>query len=341
MKKDIKTLPLAELAQEAMATFTEESANALQHTIAAARRKHSRVLAAAVKRAEQYNFGEEGSDGLEEDVTESLGSFDESSIALTTEDRRTIWNNVKVEATKRFIDKHKLQFELDWVMPQLMAHFGAWKAISSGGTRGEGQFSAAKTVVVNVNDPKDLFTQGCLMLALQPRGDFFTLGSGSKLRAPIAHYKSPYNCMVPLVLAGFKTYQNIPYSSWSRDNIGMLVHADLAEAMTCQMPEFSMVERLELRNTAITDRTGVRAGIPNRPDTCAKLNHLQETAIAGLPKLAKYWVTQTWAAHVNNFTTLQILDSENWDLQPTALVQHEILRKSTTPIASSDLPWDL
>lgn len=334
MKKDIKTLPLAELAQGAKDIFAQESAEALQQTIAVARRRHARVIAAAVKRAEQYNFGEEGSDGLEEEAIESMGDFDESKISLDADERKDIWAAARVETTKKFIDKYKLQFELDWLMPQLMAYFGTWKAVADE----DGKYSAASTM--NANIVGDDYATGALLLALQPRGDFFTLGSTSKLRAPMAHYKSPYNCMVPLVLAGFKLYQNIKYSAWDRERIGLLVHADLSEAMLCEMPELSMVERLEIRNMAITDRTGARAGIPNNPATCAKLNHLQETAVASLPKIAKYWTTQTWAAHVNNFTPLQILDAENWDLRPEALVQHEILRKTAvSSVQTAEVEW--
>jgi hypothetical protein len=181
-----------------------------------------------------------------------------------------------------------------------------------------------------------------MLLATSARTNFFK-------NAPKGNqqYKSVINPLVPIILAGFKKYQNINYSEWNPVGLEALLDPELAKLVGVKVPELSISELLALRNTAITDKKGYRTGIPNDPVTCTKLNHLGDTALGHLPKLAKYMVLQTWAAHPSNRNEYMILDPNNWDAMPEPLVSKDIfvhkptkVAQPTTVVSYTELPWE-
>jgi hypothetical protein len=127
----------------------------------------------------------------------------------------------------------------------------------------------------------------------------------------------------------------------------MLLDPELAKLVGVTVPDISQSELIALRNTAVTDKTGPRAGIPNNPATCTKLNHLGDTAIGHLPKLAKFMVLQTWAAHPSNRNEYMILHPNDWDAVPEPLIARDVFVPPTRSVSStgavsftgSDLPW--
>ena len=196
-----------------------------------------------------------------------------------------------------------------WFPYQFIAEFGNWKPVYE-----DGKINVRNTLLANTKG--NSFNTGLLMLAITSRAPLF-----EGVPKTVRQYKSPINPLVPVIMAGFKQGQNIPYSDWGRDDLYLVAGTDLAEAMLCELPKLSVGELLTIRNNCLTDKTGARAGIPNNPATCIKLNGINETALAHLPKLAKYMAIQTWCAHPENWTEYSVIDPSNWDTKPDQLVK--------------------
>lgn len=309
MKSDFKLLPLALLAQEYQATFQSLYSEALAHEAAVQDSTWHRKYNATLARLQELaSNSEAGSDGLEEQASELCGT--PSPAVLSEGDHAKIRLAARQAVVPAWIEREGIAHKLSWLPQQMMAYFGAWEAVKADNT-----YSPSLTAKRNTQDKNDLFALGALLLAKSSRGDFFKgAPKGSQ------QYKSPINPLVPIVLAGFKRYQNIPYEAWNRAEIAHLVDSEIAQLATTKVPSLQPSEILAIRNNALTPKSGPRAGKSNNPATTATLYHLQETAIGHLPKLARHLVLQTWAAHPQNRDKYAILDCENWDSAPPPLV---------------------
>jgi hypothetical protein len=251
---------------------------------------------------------EGGSDKYIEQARESYGEFNPSDIKIQEE----VLDETKIEVSTiicdTFISNNGLNNAHTWYPYQLISAFGEWKPVKNAA----GQYNALATLTANIGDS---YNFGLWRLALNPLRALF-----DKAPKGIRQYNSPVNPLVPIILAGFKQSQGIEYSEWSREGLEWLVPAPLLQAMICSVPELSVSERLELRNTAVTDKTGPRAGKLNDVATCIKLNHLTGSAIDHLPKLAKYMVLQTWCGHPSNWNKYSVVDPASWDTKPDPLV---------------------
>jgi hypothetical protein len=338
MKNDFKLLPLQHLAREYQETFQEAYSKALEHEAkilqAAWQRKYDQTLA----RLQELNDNSEaGSDGLLEEAMELCGK--PPKPAISSEVVAKLRTTSRIGVLQPWMEREGISQKLSWLPQQMMAYFGSWEAV-----RVDGVYSPALTVKRNTQERNDLYALGALMLAKAPRSDFFKgAPKGSQ------QYKSPINPLVPIVLAGFKRYQNIPYEAWDKSEIPSIVDDEIALLVGCKVPSLSDVDILAIRNTALTPKTGARAGKSNNPATTASLYHLQESAIGHLPKLARHMVLQTWAAHPQNRDPYAILDPENWDKVPDPLVEGTDLflppesqpskRIVTGATTYADMPW--
>lgn len=337
MKNDFQILPLQALAQDYQETYASLAGDELLVAQAAARRAHTRKVERAIANLQGYS-GEAGSDGLEEEAHELVGDFEEPTT-LAQDVAARLREEALAEVVPKWIAREMISHKLSWLPQQMMAYFGSWEAV-----RVDGVYSPVLTSRRNTQERKDLFALGALLLAKSKRGDIFkNAPKGSQ------QYKSPINPLVPIVLAGLKRYQSIPYEAWNKSEIKALVDDEIATLVDCKAPDLSHSDIMALRNKALTPNNGPRAGKCNNPATTAALYHLQETSIGHLPKLAKHMVLQTWAAHPQNRDKYAILDPENWDQVPPALVEGTDLflpaeSRSSQKIVTGtysplDMPW--
>lgn len=337
---DIKLLDFPGLARDFQQTFMQLRDERLHLAQRVAERKYLAQREQLVKQLSDY--GEAGSDGVEESVTEAIGDFDPKQVQLTQDILQQCKLEAKQAVTETWAVKNSISQKLSWLPHQLLAYFGTWKAVKDE----SGQYNAQQTWDENTRLREDYFALGSGLLATASRGIFFKdAPKGSQ------QYKSPISPLVPIILAGFKKFQGIQYSQWSPVGLETLLDPELSKLLWVTVPDIAQSELIALRNTAITDKTGPRSGIPNNAATCTKLNHLGDTAIGHLPKLAKYMVLQTWAAHPSNRNEYMILDPNNWDNIPEPLISSDIFTNKQaiktqtikfspwSDSAASELPW--
>lgn len=246
--------------------------------------------------------------------------------------RESIRMDAREIAVNKFVEDFNLCLAHDWLPYQLISYFGNWKAVKVGD-----KYDPKATIMGNYTD----FNMGIAILALAPRKALF-----DKAPKQYKQYNSPINPLVPIIMAGFKQSQKIGYSEWSDNGLDK-VAGNLAEVMTCNMPELRVEELLAIRQQCITDSTGPRAGVPNNPVTTVKLNKIDTTPLAAVPRLAKYIALQTWCAHPVNWTPYTLLDTKNWDNRPEPLVSTDLLstaaevkpKWTSKSTFDSDMPW--
>lgn len=332
MKNDIKSLPFEELFAHYSSVLASAKESLVENSEDAYRELWEKDHENKVLTAMANDHGEDSSYDKWDEHYREAQPFDPKSVKLPTKVLENLKASAISDACDYFSKKHSLGSKIDWLPYQMFAYFGNWTAVKVGD-----KYCAKATLIANA---KTDFDKGITMLALSDRSNFFE-------NAPktVRQYNSVVNPLVPIILAGFKQHQDIPYNAWDRETISWLVHKALVDAMLSEIPELTKAERLEMRHNAITDITGKRAGIMNNPTTCVKLNKINETAAAHLPKLAKHWVIQTWCAHPTNRTKLSVLDSKDWDAVPEPIINTDMFatpaaHKVTTKVEqSNELPW--
>lgn len=334
---DIKLLDFPGLAKDFQQLYMQLRSEKLELAQRVAERKYRQQWQQLYDQLS--NYGEGGSDGLEERIGETLGDFDPKQVQLSAAILQQCRQEAKVAVTEAWSIKNMLSHKLTWLPHQMLAYFGTWKAVRDD----TGKYSAALTWDTNTRARADYFALGSGLLATSARTNFFKDAPKGNQQ-----YKSPINPLVPIILAGFKKYQGIPYSDWSLVELETLLDPELAKLVGVTVPEIAHSDLIALRNTALTDLSGPRAGIPNNPATCTKLNHLGATALGHLPKLAKYMVLQTWACHPSNRNEYMILDPNNWDHVPEPLISKDIFLHQPPAAATprvvklsntTELPW--
>ena len=332
---DIKLLDFPGLARDFQQIFVQLRDEKLVLAQRVAERKYRQQYQQTYDQLASY--GEGGSDGIEESILETLGEFDVDKVALTETILQQCKQEAKAAAVEAWAIKNMIPQKLSWLPHQMLAYFGTWTAHRDD----TGKYSAPITWDANTRQRNDYYALGSALLATSARTNFFKDAPKGNQQ-----YKSIINPMVPIILAGFKKYQGIKYSDWSLEGLEVLLDQDLAKLVGVTVPEIAHSDLLALRNTALTDRSGPREGIPNNPSTCTKLNHLGDTALGHLPKLAKYMVLQTWACHPSNRNEYMILDPNDWDRIPEPLISKDIFLHQTPKPAvarvssmSNDFPW--
>lgn len=337
-KNDLMALSFDQIkprVEQKIAAMKEVLLNDINNAINARNnRKVKEVLDLLPPDASESNF-----EGLEESVRESI-ALDEPITELTLEQNRKIEKDARTYVVGTFINHYNLGSKHSWVLPQMIAMFGTWKAVRDEET---GLYSPFKTFKVNTEDP---FNYGLWAVSMQPRSDLIV----TEKSEPQYKLKS-YNSLVPLILAGFKQFQNIEYSKWPRDNsIAYLVNEELGKAMLSTLPILTVEEIMELRTVAQTPKTGNRAGKQGSPITTAAMFHLADFTkcdVTNIPKLALHMLCQTWLAHpANRSPRVQILDPENWDNVPAPLIGNTVVSNkpeydwgSTKKAGIYDTPW--
>lgn len=333
VKNDIRSLPFDKMATTIAKKAEEFRQERLVNIKAAAEAANNRKLR---QYSSEFFDGEAGSDGVEEGVLEVVGLHDIDNIELDADQKKECLDNAKELVIKSFLDAYDIASKYTWILPQLKAYFGSWTPV-----KGEdGLYSARETLVKNVTTD---FDKGLYYLAMWSRSDLIG-GPGVKL-----YQVGEYNNLVPLILSGFKTYQDIPYSKWSRIGLGAIVDAPLAAAMLVDMPYFKTTEIMEIRRDCLVVQSGVKKGTVRDPKTASMLYGVPNYTKYDLkpyPKLALVMLAQIWCAHPANRTPYMVLDPKDWDHMPAPIIETEIVPKykSTSMFKpkKSDvvIPWE-
>ena len=282
---------------------------------------------------ERNKSSEEGSDGIDEAIAETFGEYDELEIKLEEKDLALVKEQVLEEVHESFCTRYEISNNLGWLPYQLIAHFGNWTPVKND----TGKYSGVNTLKANCTSD---YQKGIAMFALGSRSAMFAKGPRT-----YPQYKSPIAPLVPIILAGFKQNQEIPYSAWDPTAIPLMVDKDLAEAMTCGFDnDWDALELLKLRKSSNTDKNGKVYSAA----TSAKVNGLGTSILKDLPRLAKFMALQTWCAHPSNRTRYMVLDYSDWDAMPEPIVASELISApvttaikwaAKTPEYSGDTPW--
>jgi len=220
-------------------------------------------------------------------------------------------------------DQLGLSSQSEWFLAQLVHHFGSWKPQLV-----DGKVDAVSTATYNLGSgtaEEQEFQLACWKLACRvPR---------SKL-SPKQVAQPEYSSLVPLILLGFKTYQDIPYDSWSRQRLEAVMPEELVAAATTAHPEYTAEEILELRSQGLLVRSGRTEGQRRDPKSTWKLTGIGDTWLGELPYLTQVQIAQIWLAHPDIRHQNMILHPDDWSSQPEPLIKTEVVKKWTA------MPWE-
>lgn len=330
-KHDIKSLPFANLFEK----IREETEINKEHKLSARKalvRATNKARRKAIMDMAANDYSEAGLEGIEEAIAETIVEEDPDEVKLTSTDVAEATKEAEALVMPKFLETFNIAASYTWIMPQLVAYFGNWKA-----AKGEdGLYNGVATLKHNIASD-DYYGRGLWHLAMWSRSDLI---GGKDVRL----YKvGEYNNLVPLVLNGFRTSQDIPYSSWSKEGLRWVVDSNLVEAMLADVPTLSTEELLDIRQHGLKIKTGAKAGQSRDPRTTATLYGMADLPhypVKGLPRLALVMMAQVWCAHPANRTKHMVLDPKNWDIMPEPLIDVVPIRENlfTTTIKTGRVP---
>jgi hypothetical protein len=220
-----------------------------------------------------------------------------------------------------------------WLLPQLVAAFGAWKLVLADGV-------PDVRATLKHNCEHDQEAQAMWRLSRIPRTCLLT----RQVAIP------EYAVLTPLILAGFKRMQGVQYESWKTcENLDYVLEPRLLEAVNVVCPDLGSERLLEIRQQGLMTRSGKSAGQLKNAETTWSLNGISDTELGHLPKLTQSILAQIWLAHPVHRSNLMILDPQNWDRMPEPLIAPTIFTQSvkeSTALAETPkettktlLPW--
>lgn len=220
-------------------------------------------------------------------------------------------------------DQLGLSSQSEWLLPQLVHHFGSWSPrLVAGKVDPE---STARYNLGSGDDKEQEFQLACWKLACRlPR---------SKL-SPKQTAQPEYSSLVPLVLLGMKTYQEIEYQEWSRERLEAVMPQELVAAATTPWPLKSAEEVLEVRSRGLLVRSGRTEGQSREPKSTWRLSGIQDTWLGELPLYTQVQIAQIWLAHPDIRHQNMILDPSDWSQMPEPLIKTEVVKKWTA------MPWE-
>lgn len=223
-------------------------------------------------------------------------------------------------------DHLALSSQSSWFLDQLLHEFGTWKVILA-----DNKVDTLATVRYNLGSgtvSQQAFRRGCWMIANRlPR---------SKL-LPKQTALPHFSALVPLILAGIKRYQDIPYSAWSRDNLTSVMPEELAEAITTPWPEITIPELLALRAEGLLIRSGTKAGTSRDAKSAWILYGINDSQIGTLNKTGRLMITQCWVCHPQLRHGDMITQPQDWDSFPEPLIEMDITKPKSH---WSYVPWE-
>lgn len=201
-----------------------------------------------------------------------------------------------------------------WSLPQMLAHFGSWTLAKTA----EGHFNVLETLKQNIQTKWD---RGLWKLTRVRRA----------LLMPKQIAQAEYGSFTPLILAGLKKMQGIPYERWrGLPKLNLILEPELYGAVVLDDYGFCGLgadRLLELRAQGLVTQSGKTAGKVKSAESTWALAGLQGTELEGLPKWTQTMVCQCWLAHPKHRSQYMILDPQNWDRMPEPLLSAEIFSK--------------
>lgn len=269
--------------------------------------------------------------------------------------------NASAEELEALAKEHFLVSHNSWMLPQISAHYGNWELVWK-----DGLIDPKATARLNAGS--DEWELGLWKVVTKLR-------RGLLVKSQITD--STYSALSPIILAGIKKFQGVPFSKWNLEPGCPLVDESLLEAMLFRDDNLFTVEDsdatasdkvapdkvvpdkvapdkarcnlgssrlLEIRNIGLTTKTGVRAGTVSKPTSSWCLKGIKGTELGHVPKLVGTMLTQIWVAHPSLRNQYLVLDPYNWDDIPAPLVSTEIFLPeyaSAPPVDTkpNELPW--
>jgi hypothetical protein len=216
---------------------------------------------------------------------------------------------------------HNLTRYQAWLPAQLLQLFSTWPIVTV-----EGRASMVATVHEACTDARN---RGAWTLANLVKRSLL-------IKNQVKPEGAEYGTIVPLVLAAFKKYHNIPYETWRGEDLTTVVEKNLWQAMQCRVPQLTTDEILRIRDLGLLTRSGPRMGQAKSVTGTWRLTGIADTELGQLPTLAQAMCTQIWLCHPTVRNHYMILDPHNWDLVPEPLQTIEIFDPKPQP---QPLPW--
>ena len=221
-----------------------------------------------------------------------------------------------------------------WLLPQLVAAFGSWTLVKNSGSI----------------DVLATLKQNCEGNSTNTA--YWRISRITRSLLVAAQTKTPeYATLTPLILAGFKRMQGVPYECWrGLPKLEYVLEPRLLEAVTADCPDLGSERLLEIRQQGLMTRSGKSAGQLKNAETTWSLNGISDTELGHLPKLTQSILTQIWLAHPSHRSNLMILDPNNWDNMPEPLIANNVfktpepqeiapLKKNAKETDKTLLPW--
>jgi hypothetical protein len=229
------------------------------------------------------------------------------------------WADLSLQELEVQVRQENLQRLSTWLLPQLVAHFGRWTLASS----------IRETVEINTNSKQ-----------LRVLYHLAMISRSALLQKQIA--QPEYAQLTPLILLGFRQNHGVLYEHWrTQKDLQWILEPKLYEALVnVSTPLLSKNRLLELQQQALTIKTSQnssRVGTLRTASSWYKLSGLKGTELESLPLLHQHLLLQTWLAHPQHRRPGMILDPNNWDLIPPALIDwNPLFREESQPP-----PWAL
>lgn len=331
VKQDIRDIPFDELALQCVAAAkiaVQDAVDQLQQSLDHVYQHH-------VTKALQLSG--ESTEGIEEGVREGMTLL---TAELTPEKAWAIRHSAYKTQCVAFCEKYTLKARAAWLPAQLVALAGSWTPRH--GDVGTGY--CAKATLDQVLGSGNRWLIGCYYFMMYAkRGDYV----GTQYKEPDSYYCA----LVPLILSGFKKYQKIDYSRWNLSKLEWIMEPSLYEAVTCEVPpDITTADLLGIREAGMLINSGTKKDTKRNPLTTFKLWGVGDSLVGKLPWLAQVMLTQIWCAHPSNRNSYMILDPQNWDTMPPALVDDVWSTEYVSPTApkrylptmnnSADFAWD-
>jgi len=250
-------------------------------------------------------------------------------------------------AIKEAVKLLGLKEKASWLLPQITAYIAKMKLPRNDSGKING------IDFLNQNFSKDDWHKGLYRFCtIHQRG--LIVPSQSTIQ-----YRN-YSALVPLLMMPFKKMDGIKYSEWDKTSINNIVDLSLYAAIYSDGSDLSRVysysDILAVRNKGLVYQSGDKEGTSRNPVSAFKLYGLKtdsendcERELAEQPWLSQVMNTQIWVAHPTIRTNLMILNPDDWDAMPSALIakdpliQEEVLYKGTDDGTSTkylpDLEW--
>ena len=222
--------------------------------------------------------------------------------------------HLEIEEVAEWCKQEKFAHFSTWTLPQMLAHFGSWTLAKTL----EGRIDVLETLKRNIQDD---WGRGLWKLVRIKRS----------LLMPKQIAQAEYGSFTPLILAGLKKMQGVPYESWRGcPRLSLIMEHELYEAVALEDYSFCSLgseKLLELREQGLVTQSGPTKGKVKPAESTWALAGLQGTELDGLPKWTQTMVTQCWLAHPKHRSQYMILDPSNWDNMPQPLISTEIFQK--------------